>query len=202
MDEGVGRLLDALRKTGLEDNTLVLFCSDNGGKHAYADQHPFRKGKGWLYEGGIRVPLIFRCPERIEAGSVSRLVTSTIDLLPTLLELAGADPRDHAMDGRSLTRELFGTGPVENPTLYWHYPHYHRGSGMKPASAIRMGDHKMIEWHEELLRGEHAWELYDLESDPGESIDLSGKNPYLLETLKKELHEWRNKVGAQMPEMQ
>lgn len=199
LDESTGRLLSKLGELGIEKNTIVLFCSDNGGKEAYASQLPFRKGKGWLYEGGIRVPMIARWPGRIRADTISGLPASTMDLFPTLMELAGLPMVEHLLDGTSLAREMLGEGTIQERTLHWHYPHYHRGSGMKPASAIREGRYKMIEWHEEYLSGEHAWELYDLISDPGEQHDLSGEQPETLEGLKTALHEWRNEVGAQMP---
>ncbi|MCK5465187.1 MAG: DUF4976 domain-containing protein, partial [Bacteroidales bacterium] len=84
---------------------------------------------------------------------------------------------------------------------YWHYPHYHLGSGMKPASAIRKGKFKLIEWHEDFLSGKPAWELYDLDSDPGETRDLSADHPEILEELRMDLHQWRGKITAQMPEI-
>ena len=200
LDEGTGKLLEKLEELGLKENTIVFFCSDNGGKDTYASQSPFRKGKGWLYEGGIRVPMIVRWPGRIEAGSRNPTITCTIDLFPTLLELGGLSPPEHPLDGKSIAGELLGNGRMEERIQYWHYPHYHRGSGMKPASASRKGKFKLIEWHEKLLRGESAWELYDLDSDPGETRDLSEDHPGILEELRMDLHQWRGEVNAQMPE--
>jgi arylsulfatase A-like enzyme len=199
LDAGTGRLLEKLAELDLQDNTIIFFCSDNGGKETYASQAPFRKGKGWLYEGGIRVPMIVRWPGRIEAGSWNAAITSTIDLYPTLLELAGLSPPGHPLDGVSLAGELLGDGNVEERIHFWHYPHYHRGSGMKPASAVRKGKFKLIEWHEAFLSGKAAWELYDIESDPGETQDLSSDNPEILEELRVDLHRWRAEIGAQMP---
>ncbi len=202
LDDGAGKVLDKLDELGLKENTIVLFLSDNGGKESHASQYPFRKGKGWLYEGGIRVPMIARWPGKIEAGSLSGLHTSTIDIFPTLLDMVGIPPAKHLVDGRSIADELMGNGSLENRAQYWHYPHYHGGSGMKPASAMRKGIYKLIEWHEELLLGEPALELYDLEADPGETNDLSAELPEILEELKTELHQWREDVGAQMPSLQ
>lgn len=199
LDAGTGRLLGKLKDLGLEENTIVFFCSDNGGKDTYASQAPFRKGKGWLYEGGIRVPMIVRWPGRIEAGSQNASITSTIDIFPTLLEMQGWPRERQLFDGISMAGELLGIGLSKERIHYWHYPHYHKGSGMKPASAIRKGNYKLIEWHEEFLRGEPAWELYDLESDPGEKQDLSVRYPEKLEELRMELHHWRADVDAQMP---
>jgi arylsulfatase A-like enzyme len=201
LDDGTGRLFAKMKELDLEENTIVLFCSDNGGKETYASQFPFRKGKGWLYEGGIRVPMIARWPGRIEAGSQNTAVTYTIDILPTLLELAGFSRTGQPIDGISIAGELLGNGHMEERTQYWHYPHYHLGSGMKPASAIRKGKFKLIEWHEEFLKGESAWELYDLETDPGEKHDLSANQPELLRELRMQLHQWRGEVNAQMPEI-
>ena len=201
LDEGTGRLLVKLEELDLKGNTIVFFCSDNGGKDTYASQSPFRKGKGWLYEGGIRVPMIVRWPDRIEAGTLNATITSTIDLFPTLLELGGLPPPYHPLDGRSIAAELLGTGQIEESIQYWHYPHYHLGSGMKPASAIRKGKFKLIEWHEDFLSGKPAWELYDLDSDPGETRDLSADHAEILEELRMDLHKWRGEVNAQMPEL-
>ena len=167
LDEGTGRLLNKLRELGLENETIVFFCSDNGGKESYASQFPFRKGKGWLYEGGIRVPMIIRWPGKINAGTTSDAITATIDIYPTLTELAGFEPPEQNIDGRSFACELFETARLKEAVQFWHYPHYHGGSGMKPASALRKGKYKLVEWHEELLSGRPAWELYDLETDPG-----------------------------------
>jgi arylsulfatase A-like enzyme len=182
LDEGTGRLLVKLEEP-------------------YASQSPFRNGKGWLYEGGIRVPMIVRWPDRIEAGTLNATITSTIDLFPTLLELGGLPPPYHQLDGRSIADELLGTSQIEESIQYWHYPHYHLGSGMKPASAIRKGKFKLIEWHEDFLSVKPAWELYDLDSDPGETRDLSADHPEILEELRMDLHQWRSKVTAQMPEI-
>jgi len=198
LDAGTGKILKKLDELGLSENTIVFFLSDNGGRDKHALQIPFRKGKGWLYEGGIRVPMIVRWPEKIKAGSSNGLHTATIDIFPTLLDMVGISPVSHNIDGRSIAGAILGITQPENRAQYWHYPHYH-GSGMKPASALRKGKYKLIEWHEEFLLGENANELYDLEADPGETIDISSENPELLLELVNELHNWREDVGAQMP---
>ena len=200
LDRSVSALLAALEELSLSERTIVVFCSDNGGKEAHASQYPLRKGKGWLHEGGIRVPLIVRWPGRIEEGARDHRVNATIDLFPTILELAGIGVPD-SLDGISMAGELLGTGSSGNRALFWHYPHYHGGSGMKPASALRSGKYKLIEWHEEYLLGKHAWELYNLENDQGELTDLSTSHPALLDSLKRQLHGWRAGVGAQMPSL-
>ena len=159
LDQGTGRLLDKLDDLELSENTIVIFYGDNGGKDTYALQKPYRKGKGWLYEGGIREPLLIRLPAKIKAGTTSDLMVSTIDFYPTLLELVNT-PIDHPMDGRSFLKTLIAEEKQEDRPQFWHYPHYHRGSRMKPASAMRQGNYKLIEWHEELLLGKKtAYEL-------------------------------------------
>jgi uncharacterized sulfatase len=199
LDSGVGRLLRAVDRLGLKDNTMVIFYSDNGGKARYARMGPLRKGKGWLYEGGIRVPLIVRWPGKIEAGAKSEHMVSSIDFKPTFSALTGAD-MTALVDGKPFLQQLFGAEPVTDRTLYWHYPHYHGGSGMKPAGAVRDGRYKLIEWYEELLLGEQgAIELYDLENDIGEQHNLVGEMPQKAEALQNALHDWRSTVQAQMP---
>ncbi|MEL7121409.1 MAG: sulfatase [Bacteroidota bacterium] len=199
LDEGTGRLLHKIDDLSLADNTIIIFYGDNGGKDTYAKQHPYRKGKGWLYEGGIREPLLIRYPEKIKAGSESDLMVSTIDFFPTLIDLAGGQPATD-VDGRSIMNELLAKEKLEDRPQFWHYPHYHRGSKMKPASAMRKGKYKLIEWHEELLLGkETAYELYDLEADVSETHNLSEKLPDVLAQMKKELSDWKEETGAQMP---
>ena len=199
LDSGTGRLLRAIDRLGLKRNTLVVFTGDNGGKHAYADQVPFRAGKGWLYEGGIRAPLLVRLPGIVEAGSTSDLVVSTIDFFPTLLEAIGQVPSQQ-IDGRSFWRELTAAGSLKNRPQFWHYPHYHRGSGMLPASAMLLGKYKLIEWHEAHLLGwDTAYELYDLDSDIGETINLADTLPDVRRAMQAQLNAWKTAVGAQMP---
>jgi len=136
--------------------------------------------------------MIVRWPGKVEAGTINDYTNSTIDILPTILDLAGLPPLDHPIDGSSFASELLGI-------LYWHYPHYHAGSGMKPASALRKGKYKLIEWHEELLTGKPAWELYDLNTDPGETRNLAHDQPEILEELRKDMNNWKEDVRAQMP---
>ncbi|MEX0320932.1 MAG: sulfatase [Puniceicoccaceae bacterium] len=199
LDEGTGRLLDAIHRLGLEQNTLVVFTGDNGGKHSYADQVPFRAGKGWLYEGGIRAPLLVRLPGVIDEGSKSELVVSSIDFLPTFLEGVG-ETAPSAIDGRSFWGELTGEEGISSKPLFWHYPHYHGGSGMRPASAMLKGKYKLIEWHEALLTGSgNAYELYDLNEDVGETHNLVDTLPDVFRDMRKGLSEWKRRVGAQMP---
>ncbi|MEM7230824.1 MAG: sulfatase [Planctomycetota bacterium] len=200
MDENVGRVLAKLDELRLTDSTVVVFTSDNGGLSTLhragrpTSNLPLRAGKGWCYEGGIRVPWIIRAPGVTKPGSTSATPIYSADLYPTLLELAGLDldPKQHA-DGLSLVPVLRG-GTVERKSLVWHYPHYH-GSAWRPGSAIRAGRYKLIEFYET-----NTVELYDLESDLEEMKDLASSDPKRATALRKMLHEYLESVGAQMTE--
>jgi arylsulfatase A-like enzyme len=202
VDRSVGRVLDALDRLRLSENTVVVFVSDNGGLSTLANARanaptanlPLRAGKGWLYEGGIRVPAIISGPGVKTPGRVIDAPAITNDLYPTLLALAGlpARPAQH-LDGTSLEPLLHGTGTVTRDALYWHFPHYH-GSGSRPSSAVRAGDWKLIEWLED-----GRLELYNLVRDPGESRDLAAAEPARAAQLKARLDRWRTDVHARMP---
>lgn len=197
MDSAVGIVLRALRETGQADNTIIVFTSDNGGLST-SEGHPtsnlpLRAGKGWLYEGGIRVPTLLHWPGVTEsAGGIDAPVTST-DYYPTLLEIAGLEPlpQQH-QDGHSLVPLLRGDSLAERP-LFWHYPHY-GNQGATPGSAIRRGRWKLVEWFEDGRR-----ELFDLQTDPGETTDLSEQQSAQAEQLYRELVDWRQATGARMP---
>ena len=210
LDRNIGKVLDELDKLNLTEKTLVVFYSDNGGRHerivvyneerGRAWQSPLRMGKGWLYEGGIRVPLIIKWPGVIDNGMVSNEMVSSNDFMPTFCELLGREPEPD-VDGISLLQHLKSGKPLNERNHYWHYPHYHFGSGMIPAGAIRSGKWKLIEWYEKsiLENDEPAYELYDLENDIGESVNLAVKKTELTMELAEELERWRQDVNAQMP---
>lgn len=198
MDRAVGKVLDALKETGLDKNTIVVFMSDNGGLATAEGQptsnQPLRAGKGWLYEGGIREPMVIYWPGVSKAGSVSdRPVTST-DFYPTLLEMAGlpAQPKQH-VDGVSMVPLLKGKTMKRGP-IFWHYPHYGNQGGT-PGSAVRDGDWKLIEWFEE----GRGLELYNLKNDIGEQQNLAAKHPERAKILHEMLKKWRQEVDAHMP---
>lgn len=200
LDKSSGQIIDKIKELKLEGNTVVIFFSDNGGKHDYAAQTPLRAGKGWLYEGGIREPLIVKWPGKTKPGSVSTALINSIDFLPTFLDIANAKQLPENIDGKSFVPALENQKTEIHKNLFWHYPHYHKGSGMKPAGAVRSGKYKLIEWYEPLLLNHvNAWELYDLENDIGETTNLADSLPQKSEELKQLLHEWRNQVDAQMP---
>ena len=199
MDTNVGRVLEKLKELKIADHTAIIFMSDNGGLSTAGSRptsnRPLRAGKGWLYEGGIREPMIIKWPGVTKPGSTcSEPVTST-DFYPTMLEMAGLPPKPaQHMDGVSLVPLLKGTAAtLSRPALYWHYPHYH-GSGHRPAGAVRAGDFKLIEFYEDM-----RVELYNIKEDTREERELSSKMPETRDKLRKMLHEWRDRVGAEMP---
>ena len=196
LDDSVGLLLKKLDALGLRTNTIVIFTSDNGGLHVREGGHaiithntPFRAGKGFLYEGGLRLPLIVRWPGRVPARDVDVPVMNT-DWLPTLLELAGA-PVPDGLDGKSFAALLKGGAAGPARSLFWHFPHY-TNQGSRPGGAVREGDWKMIE-HYDTGRAE----LYDLKNDASEKTDLAAREPARVEIMKAELAAWRKSVGAQ-----
>ena len=198
LDKSIGTILDTLEELELENNTLVVFNSDNGQKGS-KEGKPFRGSKGDLYEAGIRMPLIIRWPGVVKPGSESAQFVISNDFFPTFTDLAGGISKEKDIDGVSLMPVLRDSGAkLTRESLCWHYPHYH-GLGIAPSGAIRKGRYKLIEWFEKSTYGEDgAYELYDLMSDPGESWDLSASMKDKTAELKNELEAWRNRVGAQM----
>jgi arylsulfatase A-like enzyme len=196
MDQAVGKVLDALDRLKLSDRTIVVFTSDNGGlstsEGSPTSNQPLRAGKGWLYEGGVRVPLIVRAPGVTRAGKVSAVPAAGQDLVPTLLDLAGL-PAPRGVDGVSLTPALRGKKMAERP-LFWHYPHYGNQGGA-PGGAVRLGDWKLIVWYED-----DRAELYNLDKDPGEQRDLAKKNPAKALELRNLLESWRAQTRGLMPQ--
>jgi arylsulfatase A-like enzyme len=207
MDEGVGRVLHTLDTLGLADRTMVIFFSDNGGlvhrshrgEHTPAtSNHPLRSGKGFLYEGGIRVPLILSGPGVARTGGVCTLPVHGCDLFPTICRAAGIDVAslDHAdrLDGRDLQGLLRHPDSVQTERpLFWHYPHFSTMGG-RPSGAIRLGDWKLLE-HFETGRVE----LYNLDRDTGETSDLSQTHPGKRDRLHRLLKQWRDDMGVLLP---
>jgi arylsulfatase A len=195
IDDGVGRILHTLKALGLDDNTLIVFTSDNGGESINA---PLRTGKTTLYEGGIRVPLVMRFPALIRAGTVNHTPVVTHDFYPTFMELAGMQASDgQPVDGMSLMPLLSGAGDLGRDSLYWHYPLAKpRSLGGRSAGAIRDGGYKLIEFFD---TGE--LELYDLANDFGESRNLAAALPDKVAALHSRLAGWRSSVQASMEPM-
>jgi arylsulfatase A-like enzyme len=201
MDAAVGKVLDQLDALGLTENTLVVFTSDNGGLST-SEGHPtsnlpLRGGKGWLYEGGIREPMIVRWPGVTKAGLVLDTIVTSPDFYPSILEATGIpDAADHRSDGLSFVPLLRQGEKADAPSrgpVFWHYPHYGNQGGA-PGGAVRDGDWKLIEWY-----GGGPLELYNLKDDPSEARNLAEEHPEKRDALAKELTAWRTEVGAKMP---
>jgi arylsulfatase A-like enzyme len=197
LDASVGHVLGALDKAGVADRTMVMFFSDNGGlryegrsQQAITDNAPLRAGKGHLYEGGIREPLIVRYPGVLKPGRVIDTPVSSVDFFPTFAEAASVKPG--AVDGVSLLPLLRG-GSLKPRPLYWHYPHYSNQGG-EPGSVVRDGDWKLIEFHADGRR-----ELYNLRADEAETRNLVEREPRVVRRLSAQLTEWRKATGAVMP---
>ena len=203
LDQSVGRVFDALKSNGIEEDTLVIFTSDNGGltqrygvHDNFTENLPLRRGKGSAYEGGVRVPAIVKWPGNLPAGAQSDTPIMTIDYYPTLLALAGArgnEKHNEYVDGVNLLPVFKNPEHEYGRNLYWHYPHYHAG-GDGPYSAIRHGNYRLIEFFED-----DSIRLYDLAKDIGETMDLSRDKPEMTASLHAELKAWRGRVDAQLP---
>lgn len=195
MDTAIGRVLAALDRLELRESTLVVFTSDNGGYSGVADNRPLRKGKGYLYEGGIRVPLIVRWPGRVRPGSVCGTPVVSMDFYPTLLQAAGRAPPEGArIDGESLLPLLLETGGLRRRQIFFHYPNYAFHRSNRLGGAIRRGEWKLIERFDD-----GSLELYRLPEDIGETRNLARERPRLARELVGELRAWRRRVGAAMP---
>jgi len=197
MDEAVGVVLEKLDALGLSENTLVIVTSDNGGLSTSegwpTSNDPLRAGKGWIYEGGIRVPLIMRWPQKIKPQTQIATPVSSPDFYATLMEVTATQPdADPLMDGVSLV-PLFAGDELAPRSLFWHYPNYGNQGGA-PGAAIRSGHWKLIEWMED-----QRVELYDLSQDLSEQNDLANSRPEITDRLKQELNHWQQAVGVQFP---
>lgn len=199
LDDSVGRLLSTMDSLGLHNNTLVIFTSDNGGLHVPELKHvrvthntPYRAGKGFLYEGGLRIPLIARFPGVIPANRTNDAVFMNTDWTPTLLNFAGIKPVKGAeLDGVDRSEVLRGKTTKSSAPSFWHFPHY-TNQGGRPAGAMREGEWKLIEHYE---TGTH--ELYNLTKDPGERDDRAAAETSRVSKLATSLQRWRQTVGAQ-----
>jgi len=203
LDDSVGRVVKKIRDAGLEDQTAIIFTSDNGGLMDVRDPDtgkavtatsnlPYRGGKSQLYEGGIRIPLIIRCPGRTAAGTTSDVPVISTDLYPTFLDIVGLppDPKQH-LDGLSLTPLFDGKGTLPRTNLFWHYPHYQT---LPPHGAVRSANWKLIVNYET-----DTAELFDLAKDPGEKNDLAVAQPDITNKLRGYLRDHLKAVGGQLP---
>ena len=202
LDQNVGRILDRIDELGLAGNTVVMIFSDNGGVanrirgELVTDNSPLRSGKGSLYEGGIREPLLVRWPGVTPGGETCDEPVCSTDIYPTMLdvlEMEGNSEQNRGMDGvsfASLLREPDAS--LGRDLLFWHYPHYYPTT--TPVSAVRKGDWKLLEYHED-----GRLELYNLADDLGEKRNLVSEMPAKAKELKRELNRWKNRVGARLP---
>ncbi|MFW5689555.1 MAG: sulfatase, partial [Spirochaetota bacterium] len=212
LDENVGRLLDTLDEEGIAENTVVIFTSDNGGlataEGSPTCNHPLAEGKGWMYEGGTREPLLVRWPGRVPAAVRSEAVVTSPDFLPTLLDVADGVAREiseaatsdaggggaDGLEGESFLPVLLGQADeLSREAIFWHYPHYGNQGGT-PGSSVRSGRYKLIEFFET-----GRLELYDLPHDPGESRNVADELPEVRDRLHRLLVEWRDRVEAKLP---
>ena len=200
VDDSVGRVMEALDKLGIAENTLVVFTSDNGGLYkrydgggeACTSNAPLRNEKGSPYEGGIRVPLVIRWPGKAKAGTTCAEPTISMDFYPTFLAAAGAEHPNQILDGKDLSPVLTNPeGSLDREAIYFHYPHYHHS---RPASVIRMGDWKMLDFFDSEMP-----ELYNLAEDIGETRDLAKSQPQRIKQMQARLASWREEVGAKLP---
>ncbi|QDT45137.1 Arylsulfatase [Gimesia alba] len=203
MDESIGRVLETLKAQQLEQNTIIIFTSDNGGYGPATSMQPLRGSKGMLYEGGIRVPLVVKWPGVTKANSASEEPVINVDLYPTLLEMTGIpQPEEYALDGTSLVHLLKDPqSQLKTRSLFWHFPAYlQKYKGMQqrfrttPVSVIRQGDWKLLEFFEDGHR-----ELYNTRLDISETMNLTDSHPEKVKELATALHDWQKQVRAAIP---
>jgi arylsulfatase A-like enzyme len=198
MDSNIGRILAKLKEKGLLENILIIFTSDNGGlstaEGSPTVNGPLRAGKGWLHEGGIRVPFIMYWKGKVLENLTSDLPITVADIFPTVAKAVNNNyERDAAIDGKNILSLLADSAQQKNRTLYWHYPHYSNQGG-KPGAAIRQGNWKLIYNYEDA-----SVELYDVIKDVGEQTNLSNNRQEITASLKKKLLDWLQETKAQAP---
>lgn len=220
VDESLGCVLSKLKNLGLTDKTIVIFFSDNGGmsaanfnnpkavipvddlNNAFSTSNlPLRGGKGWLYEGGIREPMIIKWPNEDQPGTVCNVPVISTDFYPTILNMLGIPfPQgQHNQDGMSIVPLLkneqeTAKKKIEKRAMYWHFPQYSNHGQQSPGGAVRYGDYKLIEYYEH-----NTVQLFDIKNDPGEQHDLAQLKPARIKELTKMLHTWLTSVNANMP---
>ena len=205
MDENVGKLLKTLKENDLEKNTIIIFTSDNGGIKAISHQNPLRAGKGSYYEGGIRVPLVIKWPNHVQANTRISQPVSNMDFYPTLQNIVNPNKKTELLDGIDLNPVLKNQSIIERD-LFFHFPIYLQaykkgkdGSSdslfrTRPGSVIISGDWKLHQYYED-----NSFELYNLKTDLGETNNLAGKNPEKVKELYKKLNNWRIRTQASIP---
>ena len=207
MDESLGRLMDKLDELKIADETIVIFTSDNGGNmyntvegRPPTNNFPLRGGKGNIYEGGSREPCIVVWPGVVRPGSKCAEVISSIDFYPTMLEMAGIEPRKgQIIDGESIAPLLKGTGKLAREAIFCHFPHYIPATRNLPGTSVRQGDWKLIRFYGEGPDRGPAHELYNLREDIGESKNLADKMPRKVRELDALIARHLEATGAIVP---
>lgn len=193
MDRSIGRFLDHLEATGMAENTLVIFKSDNGGYNG--DNRPLRGMKGMIYEGGIRIPWIVRWPGVVKPGTVCEIPVISTDCYPTLLQAAGLQlDAETRLDGENIVPLMQQSGNIQRESIYFHYPNYAFHKKNRLASAIRTRNYKLIKRYDD-----DSLELYDLTADIGETRNLAVELPEVTERMQIDLEAWLKETGAQLP---
>jgi arylsulfatase A-like enzyme len=213
MDESFGRVVEKLKALDLYDRTIVIFYSDNGGMSAAnfyntdrviqeneldkafsTSNLPLRGGKGWLYEGGIRVPLIVKWPGKGLQGVVCDVPVTGPDFFPTILDMLGIETKPEMKpDGISFTPLLKGESKLDREAIFWHFPHYSNHGMQSPGGAVRCGDYKLLEYYEN-----NTVQLFNLKNDMEEQHNLASSEPEMVNKLREMLHDWRTQVNAKM----
>lgn len=216
VDTGLKKIVDALDRLELSDNTVIVFTSDNGGYGPATDMAPLKGYKGTYYEGGIRVPFFIKWPGKVAGGQQCSVPISNVDLFPTLCEITGADlPNKQAQDGLSLLPLLYGDKTAfDSRSLFWHFPAYLQGYSRtdeqrdlifrtRPCSVIRKGKWKLHEYFEDrmdpLANPLAGLELYDLNADIGESNNVAAIHKDITKQLHADLIRWRQETKAPVP---
>jgi arylsulfatase A len=194
LDRSIGKVLQKLDELKLSENTIIVFTSDNGGIESQTNNYPYRSGKGYYYEGGLKVPLIVVWKGKIKENQQSDQRIISMDYFPTLLDLAGLPlaPKAH-VDGQSFLKNIMEGRELSRDTLYWHYPHYH-GAGETPCSSMILGNFKFIRHYED-----NSKELYDLSNDIGEANNLAMQMPEKVNEMEILLDKWLKETGAILP---
>jgi len=198
LDENIGRLMKKIDEIGETENTIIIFTSDNGGlataEGSPTCNAPLAEGKGWMYEGGVREPLIIKWPKQIKAGISCDAPVTSPDFFPTLLNITGIESIEkNQYEGVSMLPLLKGKRDIKRDGIFWHYPHYGNQGGT-PCSSIRFEDYKLIEFYED----NHV-ELYNLRKDISEKNNIADNNPNIKEDLQERLESWLKKIGAEFP---
>jgi arylsulfatase A-like enzyme len=195
IDQGVGQLLETLKRNNLDKNTIFIFFSDNGGAPNVGNNGVLRASKSWLYEGGIREPLLISWPGKIKVDSQTDAAVSSVDFYPTFLSIAGTKPKPEAkLDGINLVPLLTKSIQPEREALYWHYPSETGQWVNRMASAVRKGDYKLINFY-----NGNRFELYNIKDDISEKNNLAMANTAKLDELKQLLEDWKKSVNAEIP---